>query len=76
MNKLGLLVFGLAISFALPASAETVIVKKGGHHGGYGARAEMRGPHGAGMRDGGDMHRGMRMHGNRTVVIKRGHHRY
>ena len=70
MKKLGLLVFGLAISFALPASAETVIVKKG-HHGGHGARAEMRGYHG------GDMHRGMRMHGNRTVVIKRGHgHRY
>lgn len=69
MKKFGLLVFGLAVSLALPASAETVIVKKG-HHGGYGARAEMRGYHG------GDMHRGM--HGNRTVVIKRGHghHRY
>lgn len=71
MKKLGLLVFGLAISFALPARAETVIVKKGGHHGGYGARAEMRGHYGAGM------YRGMRTHGNRTVVIKRGHgHRY
>lgn len=70
MKTIGVLVFGLAVSFALPASAETVIVKKGGHHGGHGARAEMRGHHG------GDMHRGMR-HGNRTVVIKRGHgHRY
>ena len=71
MNKVGLLVLGLAeVSFTLPASAETVVVKKG-HHGGYGARAEMRGYHGR------DMHRGMRMHGNRTVVIKRGHgHRY
>lgn len=66
MKKLGLLVFGLAVSVALPASAETMIVKKG-HHGGYGARAEMSGHHG------GDMYRGMGMHGNRTVVIKRGH---
>lgn len=74
MKKVGLLVLGLAaISFTLPASAETVIVKKG-HHGGYGARAEMRGPHGAGMRHGGDMYRGG-MHSNRTVVIKRGHGR-
>lgn len=71
MKKFGLLVFGLAVSLALPTSAETVIVKKA-DHGGHGARAEMRGSHG------GDMYRGMRMHGNRTVVIKRGHghHRY
>lgn len=72
MKKIGLLVLGLAtVSVAFPAAAETVTVKRG-HHGDHGARAQMRGYHG------GDMHRGMRMHGNRTVVIKRGHgrHRY
>lgn len=67
MKKFGLLVLGLAVSFALPASAQTVTVKKG-HHGGYEARGAMHDHHGV------DMRRRMD-HERRTVVIKRGHHR-
>jgi len=68
MKKFGYIVAALAaIAIAAPsiASAETVIIKRGGgHHDGYrerGARAEYRG------------HRG---HGDRKVVIiKHGHDR-
>lgn len=62
-----------ALALAVPsmstsASAETIGIKRGGHHHGYGARAEMR-------RDRG-MHRGWRHHHDRKVVIikKRHHH--
>lgn len=68
MKKLSLLVAGLAVLIAVPASAETVVIKK--RHGGhYGARAEMPRMHG---------HYGMRSQGpSRTVVIKqRRHHSY
>ncbi|EIG62863.1 hypothetical protein Bra1253DRAFT_07806 [Bradyrhizobium sp. WSM1253] len=70
MKKVCLLVAGLAVAFAVPAAAETVVVKRG--HGGHerGARAEMGHGHGMGM------HHGMRSHHNHrpAVVIKRRHH--
>jgi hypothetical protein len=72
MKKFGYVLAALgAIVIAAPsiASAETVIIKRGGHgwHHGYGARAEMH-------RDRG-WHRGWEgRHRDRVVVIKR--HRY
>jgi hypothetical protein len=76
MNKFGYVLAALgAIIVAAPslASAETVVVKRGGyHHGyhhGYGARAEFRGHRDRGY------HRGWRNgHRDRVVVIKK--HRY
>ena len=71
MKKIGFVVAALgALAIAAPtmASAETVVIKRGGyhhHHGPYGARAEFRG-----HRDHG-WHRGHR--GDRVVVIKRSH---
>ncbi|MDN3276956.1 hypothetical protein QWJ07_22025 [Frankia sp. RB7] len=65
MKKLGYVIAALgALAIVAPtmASAETVVIK-GGHHGGYGARAEMR-EH----RDNGWHHH------DRVVVVKRGHH--
>jgi len=73
MKKLGYVIAALgALIVAAPsiASAETVVIKRGGyHHGyhhGYGARAEYRGHRDRGW------HRGH--HRDRVVVIKR--HRY
>jgi hypothetical protein len=68
MKKFALMIAALAtIVIAAPsiASAETVIIKRGGHHQGYGARAEFRGHHDRGL------HRG-----NKVVVIKKRYHRY
>jgi hypothetical protein len=68
MKKLGYVVAALgALAIVAPtiASAETVVIKRG-HHGGYGARAEMR-EH----RDHG-WHRGWH-HRDKVVVIKRSH---
>ena len=72
MKKFGLALATLgAVIIALPsiASAETVVIKRGGHgyHHGYGARAEM--------------HRGRGWHrghhgGDKVVIIKKRHHRY
>lgn len=58
----------LAVAAPTLASAETVVIKRGHHHG-YGARAEMghRHHHDRGW------HRGWRHHGDRVVVIKRSH---
>ena len=73
MKKFGYVLAALgAIVIAAPsiASAETVVIKRGGHHGyhhGYGARAEFRGHRDRGW------HRG-HGHRDRVVVIKR--HRY
>ena len=73
MKKFGYVLAALgAIIVAAPsiASAETVVIKRGGYHGqhhGYGARAEYRGHRDRGW------HRG-RGHHDRVVVIKR--HRY
>ena len=68
MKKLGYVLAALgAIVIASPsiASAETVVIKRGGYHHGYGARAEM---HRDWHRDRGFHHR------DRVVVIKK--HRY
>jgi hypothetical protein len=68
MKKLGYVLAALgAIVIAAPsiASAETIVVKRGGYHHGYGARAEM---HRDWHRDRGFHHR------DRVVVIKK--HRY
>ncbi|ANW03840.1 hypothetical protein [Bradyrhizobium icense] len=74
MKKLGYVIAALgALVIAAPsiASAETVVIKKRGYHGGYhvgphhrhhGARAEFRRHRG--------WHRGHH-HGHRTVVIKK-----
>ncbi|WP_448042043.1 hypothetical protein [Bradyrhizobium liaoningense] len=69
MKKLGYVVAALgALVIAAPtlASAETVVIKRGHHHGPYGARAEYRMHH---------QDRGWHRHhrGDRVVVIKRSH---
>ena len=71
MKKFGYVLAALgAIVIAAPsiASAETVVIKRGGYHHGYGARAEYR-EH----RDHG-WHRGWHHDHDRVTVIKR--HRY
>ena len=71
MKKFGFVLAALGvIVVAAPsiASAETVVIKHGGYHHGYGARAEYRGYHDRGW------HRGWHGHRDRVVVIKR--HRY
>ena len=72
MKKFGLVLAALgAIIIAAPsiASAQTVVIKRGGgyhqgQHHGYGARAQYRG-----HRDNG-WHRGHR-HGSKVIVIKK-----
>jgi hypothetical protein len=69
MKKLGYVAAALgALVIAAPtlASAETVVIKRGHHHGPYGARAEYRTHH---------HDRGWHRHhrGDRVVVIKRSH---
>ncbi len=59
-----------AMAVAVPsiASAETVVIKRGGHHHGwYGARAQIHHDRG--------WHRGWHR-GDRTVVIKKRYHSY
>ena len=85
MKKLGYVIAALgAIAVAAPsvASAETVVIKRGGHHW-NGARAEFREHRDydrlgarAEFREHRDrgMHRGWRGHHDRVVVIKK--HRY
>jgi len=74
MKKFGYVLAALAaVIVAAPsiASAETVVIKRGGaygHHHGYGARAEFRGHRDRGY------HRGHRGHGDKVVIIKK--HRY
>jgi hypothetical protein len=70
MKKFGYVLAALgAIAIAAPsiASAETVVVKRGGYHHGYGARAEFREHRDHGWHRGGHDH-------DRVTVIKR--HRY
>lgn len=55
----------LAVAAPTMASAETVVIKRGGHH---------HGPYGAyGMHRDHGWHRGWRHHGDRVVVIRRSH---
>ena len=74
MKKFGYVIAALgAIAVAAPsiASAETVVIKRGGYHHGYGARAEFREHRDRGY------HEGWRHHDHdRMVVIKRRHHDY
>ena len=72
MKKFGFVLAALgAIAVATPsiANAETVVIKRGGHHPGwYGAHAQMHADRG--------WHRGWRHHGDRVVVVKKHYHRY
>ena len=72
MRKIGLVIAALgALAVAAPsiASAQTVVVKRGGHHDGWhGARAHMDYGRHHGWRN--------RHHGDRVVVIKKRYHRY
>jgi hypothetical protein len=71
MKKLALMIAALAtIVIAAPstASAETIVIKRSGHHHGYGARAQMHRDYG--------WHRGHRGHGTKVVVIKKNYRRY
>ena len=73
MKKLGYVIAALGvIAIAAPsiASAETVVVKRGGYHHGYGARAEMREHRDRGW------HEGWRHHHDRVVIVKQRHHYY
>jgi hypothetical protein len=68
MKKFGYVIAALgAIAIAAPsiASAETVVIKRGGDHHNFGARAEMH-------RDNG-RHEGWRHHDRKIVVIKHRH---
>ena len=76
MRKLGLVIAALgALAIAVPASAQTVVIKRGGHHhdGWRGSHARMHHDHGHHY---GWRHRHHR--GDRVVVIKksRHYHRY
>ena len=72
MKKLGYVIAALgAIAIAAPsiASAETVVIKRGGDHHRFGARAEFREHRDFGRHEGW-RHRD---HDRKVVVIKRGH---
>ena len=72
MKKLGYVIAALGvIAIAAPsiASAETVVIKRGEHHG-YGARAEMREHRDRGW------HEGYRHHHDRVVIVKHRYHGY
>ena len=72
MKKFGYVIAALgAIAVAAPsiASAETVVIKRGGDHRHFDARAEFR-EH----RDHG-RHEGWRHHDRKVVIIKHGHDR-
>ena len=76
MRKLGLVIAAIgALAIALPsiASAQTVVIKRGGHHHGWqGARAQVHNDRG---RHHGWRHRHHR--GDRVVIIKKHrHHHY
>ncbi len=70
MKKFGYVIAALgAIAVAAPtiASAETVVVRHGGHH--YGARAEFRGHRDRGWHEGWRHH-----HADRMVIVRHRHH--
>ena len=79
MKKFALMIAAIAMIFiAAPSSnadAQTVVIKRGGHHHGashrHGARAHMHRHHHRGYNRG----RG-HGHGNKVIVIKKRHHRY
>ena len=72
MKKFGLIIAALAaIVIAAPsiADAQTIVVKRGGYHHGYGARAQLHRGHGWNR----GYHRG---HADRVVVIKKRYRHY
>jgi hypothetical protein len=74
MKKFGYVLAALGvIAIAAPsiASAETVVIKRGGHHHGDGARAEFREHRDRGYHEGW-RHR----HADRVVIVKHRHHGY
>jgi hypothetical protein len=74
MRKFGLIIAALGvIAIAAPsiASAETIVIKRGGHHHGYGARAEFREHRDHGWHEG-RRHR----HADRVVIVKQRRHAY
>ena len=79
MKKFGYVIAALgAIAIAAPsiASAESVVIRHGGHH--YGARAEFR-DHRAEFRDHRDRgwHQGWRhRHADRMVIVRHRHRAY
>jgi len=75
MKKFGYIIAALgAIAVAAPsiASAETVVIKRGGYHHGYGARAEFREHRDRGWHEGWRHHR----HADKVVIIKHHRHEY
>ena len=75
MKKFGLIIAALgAIAIAAPsiASAETIVIKRGGHNHGYGARAEFREHRDHGWHEGWGRHR----HADRVVIVKHRRHDY
>ena len=69
MKKFGYVIAALgAIAIAVPsiASAETTVIKRGGEHPHFGARAEMHRDYGR--------HEGWRHHDRKVVIIKHRHH--
>src|SRR3981189_550282 len=75
MKKFGLIIAALgAIAIAAPsiANAETVVIKRGGYHHGYGAHAEFREHRDHGWHEGWRRHR----HADRVVIVKHRHHDY
>ena len=78
MKKFALMIAALATIFiAAPSSnadAQTVVIKRGGHHHGashrHGARAQMHHNHRG-------YHRGRgHGHGSKVIVVKKRHHHY
>ena len=73
MKKLGYVIAALgAIAIAAPsiASAETVVIKRGGDHHRFGAHAEFREHRDFGR------HEGWRHHDRKVVIIKHRRHDY
>ncbi len=71
MKKFGYVIAALgAIVVAAPsiASAETVVIKNGGYHHGYGAHAEFREHRDHGWHEGWRHH-----HADRVVIVKHRH---
>jgi len=75
MKKFGLIIAALGvIAIAAPsiASAETIVIKRGGgYHHGHGARAEFREHRDRGWHEG-RHHR----HADRVVIVKQRRHEY
>ncbi|MDB5579343.1 MAG: hypothetical protein JWR80_4519 [Bradyrhizobium sp.] len=76
MKKFALMIAAIATIFlAAPTSnadAQTVVIKRGGHHQGASHRGSAR----AQMHHNQRGYRGGRGHGSKVIVIKKRHHHY